>query len=104
MTSNLDITELGKDEYRSYLPLKGLSKAEPLSTRYSGRARCLYAAWRLVAIGLSIASRSLVGQHRVSFVLLVLAAGSCQLHGNRTTLFRMQLRLQLFQVHSFDLS
>ena len=69
-----------------------------------GHTQTICAALRSVAIDLSRVSRSLLGQSSVSLVLLVLAAGSCQLYISRATLFRMQLRLQLFQVHSLDLS
>jgi len=60
------------NEYRKYLPLKGLLKAETWSTHYSGRTEGLYAALRSVAMDLLRASRSLLGQSSVSLMLSVL--------------------------------
>ena len=63
---------IGMNEYRRYLPLEALLKAETWSTRSSACTQGLYAAFRSVAMDLLRASRSLLEQSGVSSMLLVL--------------------------------
>ena len=60
---------IGMKEYRRYLPLQGPLQGATWSTRYSGRTRSLYAAFRSVAVDLPLASRSLLGQSSASLML-----------------------------------